>query len=247
MAEHCLMKKITGCARVAVAVCCLTAAAAAAASEHVVWAETLVDNIVPASNEYVSDPTYLSWAGVNGALSYENRSQCASFLTALLKQAYGWTNSYFSQWFGSISPTAAGYHEAIEAGNGFSLVTNVHDVQPGDILAVKYLEPGAAVTGHVMIADDFARVRAGTKPIVSGTLQYELAVIDSSSSGHGSLTDTRMLSSGTWDAGLGRGILRLYVDANDAVVGYSWSIEKVSVYYGPGSLRHLQIGRLAMQ
>jgi hypothetical protein len=211
---------------------------------HVAWADDLVAHITPDKNEYASSPTYVYWAGVNGKTTYENRTQCSSFLTRLLKQAYGWSDSDFTQWFGSTSPTAELYHDAIQAQNGFAVVSNINDIQEGDVLAVKYLEEDATVTGHVMIADGVAVAYAANEPLVSDTVQYELKIIDSSKSGHGS-SDTRLMSDGSWDTGVGSGKLRLYADNNGTVVGYSWSTVKASTYYSLRSTRHLVIGRLA--
>src|SRR5215470_1690819 len=93
----------------------LSAVPAAATPAHLLWAEEVAQNIDPANNVYGTSPTYLTWAGVNGATAYTNRTECSSFVTRVLKQAYGWSNTDFSTWFGSSSPTAAKYHDAIVA------------------------------------------------------------------------------------------------------------------------------------
>ncbi len=237
------MKTFSHYARFILAATALTVSSAYADPAHVTWAENLVDHITPDKNEYASNPSYVKWAGVNGATTYENRTQCSSFLTQLLKQTYQWNNTQFSQWFGSSSPSAALYHDEIAAQQDFALVTQAQQIQKGDILAIKYFEEDAEVTGHVMLADDIARAVAPGEPVIDGTTQYELKVIDSSKSGHGN-DDTRLLDDKSWDSGVGKGTLRLYVDGGGAVVGYSWSFSKNSVYYGPQSPRHLVIGRL---
>jgi hypothetical protein len=215
---------------------------AVATPAHLLWAEDVVEHIAPADNAYGSSPTYLTWAGVNGATSYTNRTECSSFVTRVLKQAYGWTNADFTAWFNSTSPTAAKYHDAIVAGNQFVAFTQVNDIQSGDFLAVKYLDGTTTSTGHMMIATGPATLRMATAPHVSGTTQYEVEVIDSSKSGHGP-TDTRLQEDGTWQDGVGMGILRLYADTTGAIVGYSWSTYSSSVYYDQAT-RHLVIGRL---
>lgn len=221
---------------------CSISSVNAAPTTHVSWAEILIANLSPDKNEYGSSPTYIYWASVNGATSYENRTQCSSFVTRLLKQAYNWSDNDFSAWFGSISPTAATYHDAIAAQNSFSLIQNINDIQSGDIIAVKYTDDPTS-TGHVMIAKSTATLRTSTLPTVNSTLQYTIDVIDSSKSGHGT-TDTRLMADGTWDTGAGMGKLRLYADSNGTVVGYSWSIAKNSIYYDQQSGHHLVIGRL---
>jgi hypothetical protein len=209
--------------------------------DHLVWAEDLVFNVTPALNEYGSSPSYINWAGVNGATQYENRSLCTTFTTLVLRQAYGWTTTYFSQWMGTTSPNAARYHDTIVEEDGFVRLYAATDIQAGDIIAVRYPE-GGSVSGHVATARGPAVPRTATSPIVSGTDQHELPIVDSSSTGHGP-TDTRLMPDGTWDAGAGAGVMRLYTDAQGIIVGYTWSTLSVSIYYDL-SERHLVVGRL---
>ncbi len=208
---------------------------------HLVWAENLIKNITPANNVYGTNPSYVYWANVNGARTYENRTQCSPFVTHILKQAYSWTDNDFKTWFGSTNPSAAKYHDAIAAQNGFSLIQNINDIRSGDIIAVKYLN--GTTTGHVMIAKTRPVLYASTSPMVDGALQYTLKIMDSSKSGHG-LLDTRLMTDGTWDTGAGIGTLRLYADKKGNLLGYTWSIAKNSVFYGQDSEHHLVVGRL---
>ena len=200
----------------------LAAVPAAATPAHLLWAEEVAQNVDPANNVYGTSPTYLTWPGVNGATAYTNRTECSSFATRVFKQAYGWSDTDFKTWFGSSSPTAAKYHDAIVAGNQFVAVPLVSDLQSGDIIAVKYLDGTTTSTGHVMMATGPVSPRTATAPYVSGTTQYVVEVIDSSQTGHGP-TDTRLRPDGTWQTGVGIGILRLYADATGTIVGYTWS------------------------
>ncbi len=220
------------------------AAANTAPTTHVSWAEILVTNLSPDKNLYASNPTYIYWAGINGATSYENRTQCSSFVTRVLKQAYQWTDADFHAWFGSNSPSAANYHDAIVAQNGFSVVQKIGGIKAGDIIAVKY-QSDPTSTGHAMIARTTATKRASTSPLVKGTFQYEIEVIDSSKSGHGA-SDTRLMADKTWDTGAGIGTLRLYADNTGTITGYTWSTAKNSAYYGLQSNHHIVIGRLVL-
>ncbi len=209
---------------------------------HVLWAADLVSHIQPANNDYGSSPSYIYWAGVNGATTYENRTQCGSFLTNLLKQAYGWDNTVFKDWFGSTSPTAAQYHDAIASGNGFTATNLVQNIAVGDVVAIKY-PSGQGSTGHVMLVRGLPEEVAATAPIVPGTRQYTVAVYDSSQSGHGA-DDTRKMADGNWDTGVGAGVFRIYADeSSDEIVGYTWSTYSNSVYYSQSD-RHLVAGTL---
>ncbi len=212
-----------------------------AANDHLLWAEAVASNVQPENNEYGSNPSVITWPGINGATAYSNHTKCATFLTQVFKQAYGWNNSYLSATFGSTSPTAAKYHDLIETHPSFEQLYSVYDIQAGDILAVKYPEEEES-TGHVMLAHGPATLGATKAPLVEGTYQYDLEVIDSSKSGHGP-NDTRKMVDGSWDSGAGIGVMRLYADENGTITGYTWSRYSTSVYY-PQSIRHLVVGRL---
>lgn len=219
----------------------LSPVVSAAELPHVTWAESVALHVTPEKNEYGSNPTYVYWPGVNGATEYENRSQCSSFLTRVLKQAYGLDDDDFLAWTGSKNPTAALYHNTIEAENGFTRIDSVVDIQKGDILAIEYPQ-GLSSTGHVMIAHGPAILKTATEPFVNGTTQYTVEVIDSSQSGHGP-EDTRRMTDNTWDTGAGIGTLRVYTNNNGSIMGYTWSTYKSSTYYAQ-NVRHLVIGRL---
>jgi len=210
--------------------------------DHVLWADDLIEHILPENNDYASNPSYINWAGVNGATIYQNRTQCSTFLTNLLKQSYGWNNADFKTWFGSTSPSAAQYHDAIQSGNGFTANHFVQNIAPGDVIAIKY-PSGLSSTGHVMLVRSLPEEIAATAPIVTGTRQYTVEVYDSSQSGHGS-DDTRKTVDGSWDAGVGAGFFRIYADdISNEIVGYTWSTSGNSTYYNQ-SQRHLVVGTL---
>lgn len=208
---------------------------------HFLWAADIVTHIAPENNEYGS-PSYVLWAYVDGQLEYKNRSLCTTFVTQVLKQAYGITNADLSLWFGSTSPNVARYHSTIVNEIGFDRVETVDDIKEGDILVIKYPE-GSGSTGHVALAAGAATFRSAIYPVIAGTYQYELPVMDSSSSGHG-MTDTRRRPDGTWHQGVGKGVMRLYANSAGAIVGHSWSFQAGSTYY-PKTERDLVIGRLA--
>jgi hypothetical protein len=215
--------------------------AEAQVAAHLWWEEDLVNYVAAERNAYGTNPSYVNWAGVNGWTEYANRSLCTSFLTLVLQQAYGWTTRDFRAWFGSTSPTSARYHDIIVAENGFDRIMNVGDIAAGDVIAIRYLTE-SSTTGHVATARGGATPRAATTPVIANSFQYEVPVVDSSSSGHGPY-DTRWLPDGTWRDGAGMGVMRIYADAQGEIVGYTWSTYSTSVFYDP-STRHLVVGRL---
>lgn len=208
---------------------------------HLNWGNTLVSELTPEHNEYASSPSYIHFAGQGSYTITENRSLCSSFITELFKFSYNLTDSYFYQWTGSSSPDAALYHDLIVSGNGFTSIESILNVQPGDIMSIKYNDGTTTATGHSMVVSGFPKLRSPTNPIVSGTIQYEIPVIDSSKSGHGPL-DTRLMPDGTWDSGAGEGVFRVYVNPQSfAVVGHTWSTYN-GTYYTQNA-RHLAVGR----
>ncbi|MEQ1738784.1 MAG: hypothetical protein ABL884_02670 [Methyloglobulus sp.] len=219
----------------------LVESAKAADPPHLFWALDVATNVSPEHNMYDSNPSYIHWPDVNGAVIHENRTKCSSFITNVLMQSYGWTSTDFRNWMSSTSPTADKYYDAIRQQNGFVVIDNVNDIQPGDIIAIKY-PSGSTATGHIMLAKTTASPRTATLPIVAETSQYQLQIIDSSQTGHGP-TDSRLNEDGTYNPGAGIGILRLYANSVGVVVGYTWSTYNSSKFYDP-TTRPIIIGRL---
>jgi MYXO-CTERM domain-containing protein len=155
--------------------------------------------------------------------------------------SYGWTTGTFSQWMGHTNPDAANYHDAIVAQNQFTYIQDVSQVAPGDLIAVKYA-PGSSTSGHAMMVAAAARSQQSVAPIVSGTTQYLITVIDSARSGHGQ-SDTRVTHPSTTANGIGKGDLRVYVNSSMQPVGYTWSNQPGSRYLSMSD-QHLAIGRL---
>lgn len=221
---------------------------------HLAWAQRLVDTVEPVVNDYGA-PAQITWKTENGLPYSSNRSKCASLVTALLVKAYG---DDFAGWLGCASPTAATYHDAIEVEDGFYLVESVHAIAVGDVIAIRYFDAGCteltcgtskgcAVSGHVALVAALPQPRAATSPIVPGTTQFAVEVIDSSSDVHGT-SDTRYQADPKHvdDRGVGRGTMRLYVDNLDPahpIVGYTWSTWSGSTYHASAT-RDLVVGRI---
>src|SRR5262249_14714110 len=120
----------------------------------------------------------------------------------------------------------------------------VDQIEPGDIMAIVYYPEYQSPSGHVMIVQGPPQPHL-SNPFVTGTAQWTIAVIDSSSSYHGT-TDTRY----HYPGGIGQGVFRLYTNADSTVAGYTWSLlgTSLSSYYPQATTtssgRHLVIGRL---
>jgi hypothetical protein len=225
----------------AVAIMAGTGAAAVSPPPQVVWAERLVAEVAQDRNLYGSHPTIVRWSE-DGAGPATNRSVCSSFITHMFERAYDLNGTVIRRWFGTGNPKAITYAHAIESGRGFERIRTIAAMRPGDVIAIAY-PPGSTPTGHVMVADGSPTARAGSAPMEPGLRQYELAVIDSSQSGHG-FGDTRMRA-GVHQTGVGRGTLRLYVGPDGTIAGYSWSTRPISRFYPTGE-RRLVVGRFTV-
>jgi len=178
------------------------------------------------------------------------RTVCSSFMTLLLQHSYGWTGDTFRAWMHSANPEADAYHDAIVERRDFKRILHVSALRPGDILAVKYTDghisrDGVEDTGHVMLVCAAPLPVDGGKPLVPGTQQYTVTVIDSSASGHGP-TDTRHAPGGGFSGGIGRGVIRLYADGGGRIAGYTWSDTHQSPFYAAPE-RDMVAGRLTVR
>jgi hypothetical protein len=210
-------------------------------SDHLLLANDYVDHILPENNTWATNPSSIGWVVVNGQPVVVNRTQCSTFVSLLVRQARGLTTTNLKAWTGSTSPSALVWYNTIQAQNGFQKIDSINDVLPGDIMA--YTKPsGGTTTGHIMFVNKPPVLRTPTLPIIEGTQQYEIEVVDSSSSGHGA-TDTRMLPNGTKATGIGRGVFRVYTNPAGKIVGHTWSTFKNSVYNSTSSYPTV-VGRL---
>jgi hypothetical protein len=222
----------------------LAVSASLAASEppppkHLAVAIDLVSRLDLDNTTYNHGDPDVTWQG-SDAHSF---ADCSGFVDELLKHTYGYDRDDFKKWFDSHRPSARRYHDAIAAHTGFHEVETLGAVRPGDFIAVDYLRR-TDNTGHIMLVVESPRRMPAKKPMIAGTVQWEVAVIDSSMTGHGT-TDTRHKRGpdGKDHEGLGEGVLRLYTDAEGRVAGLAWSTETVSKFETPES-EHVVIGRL---
>ena len=88
-------------------------------------------------------------------------------------------------WFRSKRPVARHYVEAIVAEKHFRRIHRLNDCLPGDIVATKYPK-GNANTGHVMLVAERPRKRVASAPLVEATEQWEVKIIDCTTSPHSS-------------------------------------------------------------
>lgn len=212
--------------------------AAPAEPKHLTIAKQLLSHLDLANTDYEHGTPSVKFTA-----PCESHADCSGFADALLQYSYDLDKEQFRKIFSSARPSAKRYHDAIEEENGFKDIKHVTDLKPGDFLAVKYLNRKDN-TGHVMLAAGRpTRMTAPKQPVVAGTVQWEVTIIDSSESGHGP-TDTRHAKGpdGKDHDGLGEGVLRIYSDAQGNIAGFAWSTVSASKFKAPDD-EHLVIGR----
>jgi hypothetical protein len=198
------------------------------APKHVDAAHTLVASLDASRTQYRHGEQVVLWK--ENDRPAEARCDCSGLLNALLTRAYEYGEQDYRKWFGAKRPLAAHYHDAIAKEIGFTRVREVESIHPGDILAVKYEQLAAdKSTGHVMLVIESPKPMTAKKPLVDGTDQWRVTIIDSTKSPHGK-GDSRVSDDGTKRDGVGRSDFRLYADTRGDVIGYAWSTSTGSTF-----------------
>ena len=139
---------------------CLAFAGQPAAPKHLDEAVKLLDTVNPDTTSYRHKDTVVKWKGENGAVVAESHTDCSGLINSLILHSYPQYNlDSFKKWFGKERPLAATYYSTIVAQKGFTRITKIGDIQPGDIIAIKY-PPGSGNTGHTMLISSLPRLLA---------------------------------------------------------------------------------------
>lgn len=211
-----------------------------AVPKHLLLGRTLVATLSSDDTSYKYHG-WFRWNDGSAVTRYEAHTDCSGLMNELLERAENRSIDRLRATASRRRPRAKDYYALISRQDGFKRIDALTDVLPGDIIAVKY-PPGMTDTGHVMLIDTLPIAgRTNTEPFIEGTKQWEVTVIDASKSPHGRV-DTRYAKDGTKHNGVGRGTIRLYLDADGKLAGYTWSTARVSKFYDVGT-RPIAIGR----
>jgi len=207
--------------------------------KHLTEAIALADAIKPDQTEYRHRPSVMKWPSEGGP---ECRTDCSGFVDLLLQHSYSWADKdWLEEQTGKLRPLASDLYDAVLAHHGFDPVAKISDVQPGDFIVMKYPEDNDN-TGHTMLVEHSPRSHSASAPVHDTDRQWEVDVIDETSSPHGE-TDSRYKGTGVKNGGLGRGTFRLYTHSDGSFSGYAWSLSPKTKFYGPEA-RQLTIARL---
>jgi hypothetical protein len=201
--------------------------------KHLEIARELVATVKPENNKYVIfRHTGVHWKGDLFTSENSVNTMCVGLVTAVMERArspsVGKVKSN-TQWTRELRVN--NYHEAISRELGFNKISKMGDVFAGDIFAFSCNDACSVtdangnatsnVQGHITFVDDKPTQKNPTPPLIDGTLQWLLPVIDSSPGPH-DMKDTRWRPTGEPRvSGVGRGTLRIYTDLDGVPVGYT--------------------------
>ena len=202
-----------------------SAGATAPVPRHLAIARELVERVQPEENHYRLGGELVTFPGDAPGSRYAVTADCSGFLLAIFARA-GYPvraqMSYLVKTPKRRRPRAEDFVLSIEEGKGFIRIDRVTGIKPGDLLAHAMLDLAdqqqTQTSGHVFLIDSEPRKIWAWPPVVPGTTQYEVLVIDSNGE-HVGDDDTRRLSGKS--AGLGRGTIRLYANDEGELVGWA--------------------------
>ncbi len=228
-----------GAPRAAPATVATAPTAASAEPRHLTRLRELVRDAE--TTDYQHRPTIVRWKSADAPGTC--RTDCSGLVNEILKDAYCLTRADLKAWFGRERPLAIHYQRTIEAGKHFEVITKLDLVEPGDLIAIKY-PPDSDNSGHVMVVDARPEESSQAPPVVAGTTQWTVRIIDSSSLGHGP-GDSRVDKAGKFHPGLGVGVCRIYVRQDGSIAGYAPSTDPKAKFHVVDE-RPLSIGRVKL-
>ncbi len=238
----------------ALLLCCSFVVASADIPPHLALARQVVDNIQPEDNSYALGGQTVRFPGDLFSSKYSVRVDCSGFVLALFERAKYSTQSrmaYLKTRSKKIRPVAEDFVLSIETEQGFTHIKEVTHLQPGDLLAHAMLseedQKQTSTTGHVFLVDSFPKKIAPRNPVVEGTEQFELAIIDSNEEHVGS-DDSRLADPAHAIPGVGRGTIRIYADAHGALVGWARTFKNTNRFfsYSPNFPSDTKLRKAAM-
>lgn len=253
--------------------------ALAAWGDHLDTGADWIRDIRPAHNAYAS-PSVVEYLG--GTL--EVSAVCGGFVSELLKATYpdltddvmsaladddpsdehDWNSPDSQHWFDAIDDETSTTSDGLTF--AFEKLTDIDDVEAGDILVSTYTPAGTTATGHTMVIytmpTTFSLVTT-TIPGYSGVSveRYRITVLDSTERVHldrSDSTDSRYKAEVSPtdptkrvnDEGMGTGEIYLYADhSTGALIGWTWTVVQSTAYQSVdaagSNYRPVRVGRLS--
>jgi len=196
-------------------------------------ARELVATVKPENNRYnyVNHPTGVHWKDEPFRSENSVDTMCVGLVTDVLEKA---ESPFFKELKSKVHwrkrVWGRDFIEAMSKGYGLTEVKNIEDVAAGDIWIMRCsaeahcTAQGATAQGHVAFIDVKPYKQAPLRPIVPGTTQWVVTVIDSAQ-GPIDLDDTRYKPFPTSNiTGVGRGSFRIYTNDDGVQVGWAKSL-----------------------
>jgi hypothetical protein len=207
---------------------------------HLSTARVLVERTPAANNTYVLGGRFISLPGDSPSSTYAVRADCSGFLLAVFERSNYPIQVRMEFLVPGVKrkrPRAEDFVLSIERESGFRRIRHVSDLRPGDLVAHAMINPEdqreTNTTGHVFLVNSVPQRILGDRPLVAGTTQFSVSVIDSNDELLGS-DDTRRLGRNDIHPGLGRGTIRLYSDEAGELVGWARTFQDARFYsYDP--------------
>jgi hypothetical protein len=211
---------------------------AAEVPRHLEIARELLQNIKPEDNRYSLGESIITFPQDLFSSRYSMRADCSGFVMALLNRAKYPVQSrmvFLNDNGRRHRYLAEDFVLSIEKEKGFTRVSRVESIQPGDVIAHRMLNAedklSSGTTGHVFLVNSTATRIPARAPEIAGTLQYEVGIIDSNREFVGS-DDTRLSEPGKPVYGLGAGTIRLYADAESGeLVGWARTFKSATKFF----------------
>lgn len=218
------------------------ASAEEAIPKHLQVARDIVKNVKPENNYYTNDRRYVRFPGDLFTSEYHVHTNCTGLVESSMEKAYDISPKFSTRKFSSMY-SIIDWVDGVDRGEMFDKITKVQDVQLGDFVLWKFIIKPAGVdpafNGHIVTIDSLPKkIEPQRKPVMEGTTQWELWVIDSNSSAI-SFDDTRYVaktSAANAEAtkvakktGAGRGRIYLYTNEAGEIVGQSFGFASAKV------------------
>lgn len=205
-------------------------AAEDAVPKYLELARELVATVKPENNKYeFNGPEGVRWKGDLFTSENSVRTACGPFVAAMFERAKDPTVDVIKSHVNFYQRTKylriTDWYEASMKGWGLKKVETLNEVQPGDLFIFACFDKCGTsqgdVPGHITIVDEKPIKAAAKNPVIEGTEQWELTVIDSADAAH-DRNDTRFVPKGEKKiTGVGRGSYRIYTDVSGIPVGYT--------------------------
>jgi cell wall-associated NlpC family hydrolase len=204
---------------------------------HLSIARELVDNIKPEDNQYVLGGEFISFPGDLFSSKYSMKADCSGFLLAVFERAGYPTRSQmtFLKWSPNRKRARAeDFLYSIENEKGYRHIRRVEEMRPGDLLAHAMLsiedQKQTGTTGHVFLINSLPKKIAARRPVIEGTTQYEVSIIDSNEE-HVGDDDSRLQYPANKLKGLGQGTIRVYSDSEGEIVGWARTFRNTNRFF----------------